>query len=424
MDYSTFIKQKLNLSIPLFDIMVCFSDALDLISPAVSGHQIRTAYIALKIAQEYKLPKKRINNLVIAACIHDIGVTTAKEKNAIMDENFESDSRHEEIGYYYIKDSGLFNNECEIVRYHHKNWNNGQAPNIPIESYILCLADRIDSYIDKNEYILNQVTDINNKVIQKSGDVFNPDIVKAFLRLSKKEYFWLNILSNRVTSILNKESKLPKMSLDINKLHKFTKWFSNVIDFRSRFTSVHSRGVAASASAIGIFLNLSKEKIQVIEISGFLHDLGKLAVPNLLLEKNDKLTSAEFGIMRAHTYYTYQVLSSIKDIKHINEYASYHHERIDGKGYPFHIKGKAMTFGSRILAVADIYTAIAEHRPYRVAMDKESVIKVISNKADDKCLDSNICKVLIDKYDIIDEIRKTAQLEAQNEYENFWRQIV
>ncbi len=81
--------------------MLCFSSALDLISPLVSGHQIRVAYIALNLAKQLKLPKKQIDRLVIAACIHDIGATTVKERNEIIDPNYESDGVHEKLVLLY-----------------------------------------------------------------------------------------------------------------------------------------------------------------------------------------------------------------------------------------------------------------------------------------------------------------------------------
>jgi HD-GYP domain-containing protein (c-di-GMP phosphodiesterase class II) len=102
---------------------------------------------------------------------------------------------------------------------------------------------------------------------------------------------------------------------------------------------------------------------------------------------------------------------------------SYHHEHLDGKGYPFHIKGKKIKLGARILAVADIFTALAEKRPYRAPMIKEDVINIMAFKGDDKELDSKVVKILLENYDLIDTKRKKSQDMAKQEYKSFWKNI-
>lgn len=410
------------LKIHTFDLLMCFSDALDLISPLVSGHQIRVAYIALKLAKKYKLPKEKIDNLVVAACIHDIGATTVEERNDAVKPNFESDGRHELIGYNYVKES-IFKGSADIIRYHHVRWNNGLNKDFPVEAHILHLADRIDSLIDKKNYVLHQRDDITQKIINESGVSFMPELVDIFALLSKNESFWLYTVADNVSDILRKEAKLSKMYLDMDELYSVTKWFSNIIDFRSRFTSVHSRGVSASAGAIATAMNLDKDEIKLIEIAGFIHDLGKLAVPNTILEKNGKLDKEEYATIKCHTFHTFNVLSRIKSLDTIIKYGSYHHERLDGNGYPFHIKARGMKLGSRIMCVADMFTAIAEDRPYRLAMTKEEIISLIAPRGDDKCFDSKVVKVFLDDFDFINEQRIKAQELAHKEYEKFWEEI-
>lgn len=416
-----------NLKINTFDLLMCFSDSLDLISPLVSGHQIRVAYITLKLAKQCKLSKKQINNLVIAAAIHDIGATTVKERNEIINTNFESDGKHERVGAKYVEAS-IFKDVSEIIGHHHQKWNNGlgkvvNGSEIPFECHLLHLADRIDTLIDKKSYVLNQRKSIVEEIVKKSGDWFMPELVSEFEKLATNESFWLYTVSNNVSDILKRESKLSKINLNIDELYEVTKWFSNIIDFRSRFTSVHSRGVSASAGAIATAMKLDKEFIKTLEISGFIHDLGKLAVSNTILEKNGKLDVEEFNIIKSHTFHTYNILSRIKSLETISKYGSYHHERLDGKGYPFHIKSRGMKLGSRILAIADTFTAIAEDRPYRLAMTKEEVTNLIASKGDNKCFDLNIVKIFLENYDMIDNKRRQAQEMAKIEYEEFWKKI-
>ncbi len=417
------------LKINTFDLLMVFSNALDLISPLVSGHQIRVAYIALMLAKQYKLPKDRIDKLVIAATIHDIGATTVKERNEIINPDFESDGVHEKVGFRYVNGS-VFDDCALIIRHHHRNWDYGNGKiydgyEVPLECQILHLADRVETYINKSEYILKQRDEIVSKIKGKSGNTFIPELVDAFVELSVNESFWLYTVSKNVSDVLFEEANLDSMQLDVDELYEVTRWFANIIDFRSRFTAVHSRGVSTSAGAIATVMNLDKEFVKILEIAGFLHDLGKLAVSNTILEKDGKLDADEIAIIRSHTFHTYNVLSRIKEkeFHNIIEYAAYHHEKLNGTGYPFHIKGDQMKLGSRIMAVADVFTAIAEDRPYRKAMNKDQVIDVMTKIGDDQYLDSSIVKVLLENYDTIDKKMKNAQILSRQEYEKFWQEV-
>ncbi len=126
-----------------------------------------------------------------------------------------------------------------------------------------------------------------------------------------------------------------------------------------------------------------------------------MAVRKDILDKNGSLNQEEFNIVKSHTYYTYRLLQGIKGFEVINTWASLHHEKLDGSGYPFHLLGKNIPFGSRIMAVADIFTAISEIRPYRYAMSKEEVIDVIQSMTDNGLICKKVTKILFDNYNAV-----------------------
>lgn len=154
-------------------------------------------------------------------------------------------------------------------------------------------------------------------------------------------------------------------------------------------------------------------------IAGYLHDLGKIAISDEVLEKPIKLTEYEFNEMRAHTYYTYRLLEPIEDLKVINAWASFHHEKLNGTGYPFKLSGDSLTLGSRIMAVADIFTAITEHRPYRKGMEPEAAKQVLQDMVANNSIDGKVVEILINNYDEINELREDAQQKAAIEYKKF-----
>jgi HD-GYP domain-containing protein (c-di-GMP phosphodiesterase class II) len=157
----------------------------------------------------------------------------------------------------------------------------------------------------------------------------------------------------------------------------------------------------------------------MMAIAGYLHDLGKLAVPKEILEKADKLSMEELNIVRSHTYHTYRILSHMEDFKTINQWASFHHERLDGSGYPFHISGFDFPLGSRIMAVSDVFTAISEDRPYREGMGIEKALSTIASMAKNHSLDPYVVSLLERNVQFVDDARKSAQIDARKEYENF-----
>jgi len=157
----------------------------------------------------------------------------------------------------------------------------------------------------------------------------------------------------------------------------------------------------------------------MMKIAGNLHDLGKLAVPVEILEKPGALTAAEFNIVKAHTYYTYKVLRNFRDMENIREWAAYHHERLDGNGYPFHLQAAELSLGARVMAVADVFTAITEDRPYRAGMAPDRASQVLVDMAANKALDGDVVQLLLDNFADVNQLRVLAQTASREEYQAF-----
>jgi HD-GYP domain-containing protein (c-di-GMP phosphodiesterase class II) len=123
--------------------------------------------------------------------------------------------------------------------------------------------------------------------------------------------------------------------------------------------------------------------------------------------------------MRGHTFYTYRILESVKGLEQLAEWAAYHHERLDGKGYPFHHTDREMAPGARIMAVADVFTAVCEDRPYRKGMEQPAVTSLLRNAARSGWLDPQAVQVLLQNYRELDHIRQEEQATAAEVYREF-----
>lgn len=296
---------------------------------------------------------------------------------------------------------------------------------MPLGSHILHLADRVAICANKQKEILAQSAEIYHKMECNAGEIFMPELVNVLQSLAQKEYFWCDLESNKLGAVLARAVVLPTIEQDIDDLLSLAKVFSHIIDFRSRFTSTHSSGVSATATALAKFARFTERECKMMTIAGYLHDLGKLAVPTEILEKPSKLTEDEFNIMRHHPYLTYRALEVINGLETINSWASFHHERMNGSGYPFHYTGADMSLGSRIMAVADVFTAITEDRPYRKGMSEENAMYTLQQMSDHSFLDSDLIALLEEHFDDINLARKIAQAASKDEYGQLskWMQI-
>jgi cyclic di-GMP phosphodiesterase len=132
-------------------------------------------------------------------------------------------------------------------------------------------------------------------------------------------------------------------------------------------TDGHSKRVTAFTMAIAYAMNLPSERVRVISRGAFLHDVGKMAIPDAILRKPGRLTPEEQMVMRQHAFLGYQMLRKIPFLHEAAQIVYSHQERFDGTGYPRGLKGEQIPLGARIFAVADTFDAITSDRPYRAA---------------------------------------------------------
>ncbi len=166
-------------------------------------------------------------------------------------------------------------------------------------------------------------------------------------------------------------------------LESFIEMLSNILDKRDYITAGHSWRVTHYALEIGKLLKLSEDEMEKLRIAGLLHDIGKIGIPEKILFKDSKLTDEEYKEIQNHAQLTAEILSSIRfqrKFKEIPLWASSHHEKINGKGYPKGIKGDEIPIGGKILAVADVFDALTSKRQYRDRDPLEKVLTIIQKE--------------------------------------------
>jgi len=408
-------------TVDLGNIILSLSNAMDLASSELTQHQLRTAFIVWEMARKGGLGKQHLESLFSTALLHDIGATSVEEKQAL--HRFEEDEveRHSLRGWLLLLRFPWLKKEAETVRFHHRkwiDWNDSIENPTAFDSQVLLLADWVERSVDRKRYILHQHEHIIQEIKTLQGHTIHPQIVELFLETSQREEFWLDLATPRMYSLLLTKGPYKNAEVNLDMVISIAKLFRDVIDFRSRFTATHSSGVAAAAKMISRQYGFTRSEVKLMEVAGNLHDIGKMAIPNSILDKNGKLDELEMAVMKSHTYHTYEVISSIKGMEQIAEWAAFHHEKLDGTGYPFHRKRNGLNLGARIMSVADVFTALTENRPYREAMPKDKVMTILYGMAQKDHLDRKFVEIVGDNFKRVYDHVSLQQDRAREFYEN------
>lgn len=397
------------MEIDLARTLLTFSHCLDFSFKGAMSHHQHVALISLKLGRAAGMERPALWDLFKAAIIHDIGAVTWREKASL--EPFEVDDTwdHCRRGAAFVAGAGLLGAASAIIASHH-DWYSGDnrsgqsGAGIPLASRIIHLADRIDVSIAKGAHILDQRRSIMERIECGSGRQFDPGLVAIFRDLAAKESFWLELSTPWVTRIILTGFDTARVDITAEGLGDLAEVFARVIDAKSPFTHRHSRGVAAVARYVAGRLGCPGSEPELLTIAALLHDVGKLSLPEAILEKPGPLDVSEFNLVRQHTFYTYYWIKPAFPQLRIAEWAAYHHERLDGKGYPFGIGAGDLDLQSRIIAVSDVFTALREERPYRPSLGWNKIEGIIRGLVAGGALDGEVADVVLGSQAELDQL--------------------
>jgi HD-GYP domain-containing protein (c-di-GMP phosphodiesterase class II) len=156
---------------------------------------------------------------------------------------------------------------------------------------------------------------------------------------------------------------------------------AGAVDEKDPYTKGHSDRVTRYSVLLATEMGLLSEEIERIRISAQLHDVGKIGIEDRILKKPGALTPDEFEIMKTHTTKGGTILRPVEMLKEMIPGIELHHESLDGRGYPYGLKGDAIPLMARVITVADTFDAMTTNRPYQAAMDPEYVVRIINSLA-------------------------------------------
>ncbi len=252
---------------------------------------------------------------------------------------------------------------------------------IPIEARIACLSQTVEVF-HRN----GGIRAARSVARRRRGSWFDPQLVDAFLGFCGDSDFWATMETPDVSPWEPAELAL---SADEARLDRIASAFARVIDAKSPFTARHSERVAELSDGAAAMLGFDTEDRRTLRRAALLHDIGKLAVSNRILDKPGRLSDAEFAAIKAHPLYTKRILERAPCFSAFAELAANHHEKLDGSGYPLGLTDAELDLPMRVLAVSDIYEALTAKRPYRNPLPPEAALEIIDRDIPQK-LDAQV----------------------------------
>jgi putative nucleotidyltransferase with HDIG domain len=417
--------------VALSEVLGALSYALDLTEGEPPGHAVRTTAIGMRLAEQIGLPEEQRSGLFYALLLKDAGCSSNAARLSSL---FAADDQQAKramkavdwsqpgalAGYTWrsvepgrgpvaktrrIKAIAaedevtreMIGTRCErgadIARMLElpeasaqgiaaldEHWDGSGHPQglsgeaIPLLGRIVCLAQTMEIFCRATG-----PGGAHAMALKRAGRWFDPALVGALLAFRDDAAFWEPLEDPRIVPAATTWEPADRIELaDESRLDRVADAFARVIDAKSPFTARHSNEVARWAVAIGAQLELGEGQLRDLRRAGLLHDIGKLAVSNRILDKPGRLERDEIAVMREHPRHTRRILERVACFAGIVETAASHHERLDGSGYHRGLAAFDLSRPARVLAVADVWEALTSARPYRSAMEPQAAMEIVA----------------------------------------------
>lgn len=392
------------MKIDIRHMVLMISNAVDLVGVSDLFHGRRVGMMAAECAKTLGWGRATELRLFEGGLLHDCGVSSTREHHSLIQEfEWSGNNAHCETGHDLLQAFAPLAHLAPIVRYHHTRWEDMTRLRVDSmvasQANLIHLVDRVDAWATpyyRDESLLLNVTDLRNMVHFHRDSIFAADLVDAFLAASAPEAFWLQLDPAYIPQYVDEmeERQEPRCGT-LQDLKQFAYVIARIVDSKSHFTAQHSLGVARLARFLAQLCGIAGEHLEKLEIAALMHDIGKLQVPDEILEKPGPYSPLERAVMKKHSFATYQILRRVEGFEELALWAAQHHESLNGDGYPFHLKAREIPLEARIIRVADVFQALAQRRPYREPMPLPEIMGWLRKMQADNEIDGVIVDLVV-----------------------------
>ena len=386
----------------MYDIL---RKSFSILNPQLMHHSERTAYILYKmLLAEGRMNNQELADYVLIALLHDIGTCKLEyidhwaeyEKNDVWP--------HSIYGFLFLKYLSPLESKAEVVLYHHLDYNKHYV----IKSQYIKIAEYL-FMADKMDVVMSMPGTLESDYLQKYRNIkFSAEALALFLKANAQYKVLDNLKHDDYLKEL--DELIASVNFSEEYKRKFLQMLVYIIDFRSEHTVIHTLATTIFAQELGEMMHLTAQEKYNLYYGALLHDIGKIAIPLSILEAPGRLTPKEMDIMKKHVEITDHILTGIVD-DDVREIAIRHHEKIDGSGYFRGLKGEQLTKPQRIVAVADIISALYGKRSYKEAFDIDKIKEIIKSDADNNKICPQVVGVALRNMNrIIDNFEKKKEV--------------
>ena len=369
---------------------------LGLVDERLVNHGERVGYMLYQMLRDIeRYSEKEALEIFNLGVFHDIGAYKTDEIDKMV--KFEADNvwEHSIYVYLFLKYLSPLKEQAEAILFHHLNYDRYDKVESDFKDIALMikLTDRVDISMQSHggAFDLAEITD-------GVGSRFAPEHVELFLKTNAKFQIIESLNSGAYEQEIEEIQK--KLVLSPADIDLYLQMLAYSIDFRSEYTVTHTVTTVGISVEIARLLNYSAEDKQRIYYGALLHDVGKIAIPLEILEYPGKLSPQAMKIMKTHVQISEDILrGAVAD--DVCEIAIRHHEKLDGLGYHRGLSAGELTEGQRIVAVADVLSALRQRRSYKEAFPKEKIIEVLKEQSEKGKLCPAICDLVIGHYDVV-----------------------
>ena len=388
--------------------------ALNCVDPRLVDHGLRVAAVldAMLEAKGVTDPTQR-RAAYLVALLHDVGAYRTEEIDRMVAFETESVWEHSFYGYLFFKELTPLGAYADVILYHHLPYDRftDQDPYVKFLAGAVHVADRVDVLLLERPQA--DVVEVERLLAASRPGAFSPEAVALFFEAQRR----FDVLARLRSGVKQPDrSHIVDDPDGTGSASSFLDMLVHVIDFRSRHTVTHTVTTAWTAYEIARRLMEDEAERGRVYCAALLHDVGKIGIPLGILEKPGRLDAREMAVMRTHVTLTESILAGCVPLD-IAAAAARHHEKLDGSGYPRGLEAADLQMADRIIAVADIVSALVGTRSYKEAFPKERVLEVLADQRDGGLIDDSCVAVMEHHYDEFMAVVQRACLPVTALYE-------